>query len=285
MTAEALPERLDELVTRVLAPNAGPMTLDGTNTYLVGARGSGDVVVVDPGPELVEHHRAIESATQSLDATVVGVVVTHHHRDHAQAAGWAKGWQVPLWAFAPDMVAKAAHAADVHAELLSDSQQLKLAGVTLEAVHTPGHSSDHLCVRIVDSDVILTGDHVLGRGTTVVVWPDGDMADYMASLERLAVSPGKALYPGHGDVLHDPAKAIAYYLAHRQERERQVLEALQAGDTTPRQIVQRVYADVDANLHAAAARSVHAHLEKLEREGTVGRDGAADDEGTAYRVR
>ena len=276
-------ERVDELVHRVLAPNPGPMTLEGTNTYLVGAAGAGEVVVVDPGPDLAEHRAALEAAAAALDTRIAGVVLTHHHRDHAQAAAWAHQWDVPLWAFAPDLVARAAPDADPHP--LPDGAQLHLAGVTLQAVHTPGHSSDHLCLRLMDTDVILTGDHVLGRGTTVVVWPDGDMADYMDSLRRLAASPGRALYPGHGPMLTDPVAKLAEYLAHREERERQVLDALRAGDDDPMAVVRRVYADVDQALHPAAARSVHAHLEKLVREGAVTRDGAPEDEGTVYRVR
>lgn len=276
-------EAVSELVHRVLAPNPGPMTLDGTNTYLVGARGSGEVVIVDPGPDLDEHRAAVEAGVAALDARVAAVVLTHHHRDHSQAAAWAHTWNVPLWAFAPDLIQRAAPEARPSA--LADGARVDLAGVTLEAVHTPGHSSDHLCLRLVDDDAILTGDHVLGRGSTVVVWPDGDMADYMASLRRLAASPGKALYPGHGPVLADPAGKIAEYLAHRDQRERQVLDAVALGDHSPMAVVKRVYADVDEALHGAAARSVHAHLEKLVREGVVTRDGAPEDEGTVYRVR
>lgn len=276
-------ERLDELVTCVLAPNPGPMTLEGTNTYLVGAPGGGELVVVDPGPDVREHQDALDAAVAALDARVVGVLVTHHHRDHAQAAGWAAAWDVPLWAFAPDMVDAIAPGAGARA--LPDGERVRLAGVTLEAVHTPGHSSDHLCLRVVETDVVLSGDHVLGRGTTVVVWPDGDMADYMASLRRLAALPARALYPGHGPMLVHPAAKLAEYLAHREQRERQVLDALRAGDDTPMAIVRRVYADVDEALHGAAARSVHAHLEKLVRDGAVTRDGEAHDEGTTYHVR
>ncbi|HWH33576.1 MAG TPA: MBL fold metallo-hydrolase [Egibacteraceae bacterium] len=276
-------DRLDDLVHRVLAPNPGPMTLEGTNTYLVGAPATGEVVVVDPGPDLAEHRGAVEQGAAALDARIAGVVLTHHHRDHAQAAGWAHDWDVPLWAFAPDLVAKAAPSATPAA--LADGRTLELAGVRLQAVHTPGHSSDHLCLRVMDTDVVLTGDHVLGRGTTVVVWPDGDMADYMASLRRVAALPATALYPGHGPALADPAAKVREYLAHRDERERQVLDALRAGDDAPMAVVKRVYADVDEALHGAAARSVQAHLEKLVREGAVVRDGDPREEGTTYRVR
>lgn len=276
-------ERIDELVCRVLAPNPGPMTLDGTNTFLVGAPTNGEVVVVDPGPNVATHREALERGVASLDARIAGVVLSHHHRDHAQAAGWAHEWGVPLWAFSPELVGKAAPQA--RPEPMRDGDRVTLAGVTLEAVYTPGHSSDHLCLRLVETDVVLTGDHVLGRGTTVVVWPDGDMARYMASLRRLAAAPGSALYPGHGPMLHDPAGKIAEYLAHREERERQVLDALRAGDDSPMAVVRRVYADVDPVLHGAASRSVQAHLEKLVHEGVVRRHGDPHEEGTTYRVR
>lgn len=276
-------DRLDDVVTRVLAPNPGLMTLEGTNTYLVGAEGSGEVVVVDPGPEAEEHRVAIEAAVAARDSRIAAVVVTHHHRDHAQAAAWAGAWGVALYAFAPDMVSAVAPASEPRA--MADGEVLAMAGVRLQAVHTPGHSSDHLCLRVVETDVVLTGDHVLGRGTSVVVYPDGDMADYVASLERLATSPASALYPGHGPVLDQPAKTLADYLDHRREREQQVLAALRAGDVDAMAIVRRVYADVDPALHPAASRSVRAHLEKLVREGAAVRDGAPEDEGTAYRVR
>jgi glyoxylase-like metal-dependent hydrolase (beta-lactamase superfamily II) len=258
--------RLDELTTVVLAPNPSPMTLDGTNTYLLGTPGSGEVVVVDPGPDLLDHREAVDRAAAAQDAEVVVVVLTHHHRDHAEAAGWADQWQAPLHAFSPHLV-------DTPAEPLRDAETLRRAGVTLEAVHTPGHSSDHLCLRVVETDTVLTGDHVLGRGTTVVAWPDGDMAAYLDSLRRLAAVGAAALYPGHGPVVDDPAAVVQDYITHRMEREQEVLAALHAGDSTPAEIVTRVYADVDPVLHPAAERSVRAHLDKLAAEGTVVADG------------
>jgi glyoxylase-like metal-dependent hydrolase (beta-lactamase superfamily II) len=161
------------------------------------------------------------------------------------------------------------------ARALPDGGSVTGGGLTVEALHTPGHASDHLCLRVRETGVILTGDHVLGRGTTVVAWPDGDMAAYLASLERLARIPATALFPGHGPVLRDPARVLAEYLAHRYERERQVLDALDAGDVTAAAIVRRVYADVDPVLHPSAERSVRAHLDKLVREGRAAeRDGS-----------
>lgn len=270
--------RLDELTTVVLAPNPSPMTLDGTNTYLLGAPGAGEVVVVDPGPDVPEHRAAVERAANDLDAGIAAVVFTHHHVDHAEAATWASDWGVDSFCFTPYLIEPAPVA-------IGDGAGIDRAGITIEALHTPGHASDHLCLRIADTGAVLTGDHVLGRGTTVVAWPDGDMAAYLSSLERLAAVDASVLYPGHGPALREPAKTVAEYIAHRGEREQQVLSALHAGDTTPAAIVARVYADVDVALHPAAERSVRAHLDKLVTEERVARivDPSIDQE--AYRVR
>jgi glyoxylase-like metal-dependent hydrolase (beta-lactamase superfamily II) len=254
----------DEVVTLVLAPNPSPMTLDGTNTYLLGAPRAGGVVVVDPGPDLIGHRRAVDAAVAERDAEVVAVVLTHHHADHAEAAGWAGAWGVPLHAFTPGLI-------DADAAPLHDGDRIRRAGITIEAVHTPGHSSDHVSLRIDETGAVLTGDHVLGRGTTVVAWPDGDMAAYLASLERLGALAATVLYPGHGPVVTDPATKVREYVEHRHDRERQVLAALIAGAGTPERIVARVYADVDRSLHPAAERSVRAHLDKLAAEGRVRR--------------
>lgn len=255
--------QLDELTTVVLAPNPSPLTLEGTNTYLLGAPGTGEVIVVDPGPDLLAHRRAVDDAVGARDAEVVAVVLTHHHADHAEAAGWADQWGAPLSAFTPALVASA------QAAPLRDGDVVRGAGIGLEAVHTPGHCSDHLCLRVQQTGVVLTGDHVLGRGTSLVAHPDGNMTDYLSSLHRLAGLGAPALYPGHGPVVEDPDAVVAGYLAHRQERERQVLAALAAGDRTPAGIVARVYADVDPGLHPAAERSVRAHLDKLSADGLV----------------
>ncbi len=271
--------RLDEVTNVVLAPNPSPLTLDGTNTYLLGAPGCGEVIVVDPGPDLLRHRQAVDAAAAGMDATIAAVVLTHHHADHAEAAGWATDWGVQVWTFTPSFL-------QLPAAPLHDGEQLTRAGVTLEGVHTPGHASDHLCLRVCQTDVVLSGDHVLGRGTTVVAWPDGDMAAYLASLRRLAACDATALYPGHGPVLGDPAAAIARYLAHREKRETAVLAALAAGDATPAQVVVRVYADVDPVLHPAAERTVRAQLAKLCNEERITR--ALDPgggESDSYRVR
>lgn len=258
---------LDAWTVRVLAPNPSPTTLEGTNTYLVGSPGSGELVCVDPGPDLAEHRDAVERAAGARDAAIVAVVLTHHHGDHAEAAGWADRWGAALLAGDPALITAAP------AEPLGDGQRVDRAGAQLEAVATPGHASDHLCLRVRESGAVLSGDHVLGRGTTVVAWPDGDMAAYRASLERLARIDAPVLYPGHGPVVDRPREVVAQYLAHRRERESQVLEALRAGVTTPSGIVARLYTEVDPRLHPLAERSVRAHLAQLEAEGRVSATG------------
>jgi glyoxylase-like metal-dependent hydrolase (beta-lactamase superfamily II) len=265
MTLPSSAIRIDEVTYRVLAPNPSPMTLDGTNTYLLGRPGAGELVVVDPGPDIREHREAIEATARAADAAIAAVVVTHHHPDHAEAAGWAKDWQVPLHAVDPGLVPGAA--------AVADDAELQRAGLRLGVVHTPGHASDHLCLQVRDTGVVLAGDHVLGRGTSVVFWPDGDLRAYMASLRRLSTLDATRLDPGHGPSVTHPAVTLAEYLAHREERERQILTELETtdpgGDTTPGAIVRRVYADVDPALHPAAERSVRAHLAKLVAEGVV----------------
>lgn len=256
MTEETPPppaRALDDLTRVVLAPNASPMTLEGTNTYLLGDASSGGLVVVDPGPDDPAHLARVEAAIDGAD--VAAVVITHHHHDHAEAAGWAARWGAALRAFDPGLIPGAS--------TMADGETLSVAGIDLTALHTPGHASDHLCLRIHQTDVVLTGDHVLGRGSTVVNWPDGDMTAYMDSLRRLAGAPGARIYPGHGPEVDRPADKIAEYLAHRVDREAQIRAAIDDGADTPPAIVRAVYTDVPEILHPAAERSVRAVLAML----------------------
>lgn len=254
------------------------MTLDGTNTYLLTAPGSGEAIVVDPGPDHSGHREAVDAALAQGDAGVAAVVLTHHHADHAEAAGWGADWGAEVFSFTPHLVGSVVTP-------LADGAVLSRAGLSVQAVHTPGHASDHLCLLIAETGAVLTGDHVLGRGTSVVAWPDGDMRAYMTSLHRLAALQATVLYPGHGPALTQPAAKVAEYIAHREQREQQVLDALAAGDTSAQQVVARVYADVGTWLHPAAQRSVRAHLDKLVAEQRVTRvvDPSIDQE--TYRVR
>lgn len=262
---------LDERVTRILAPNPGPMTLDGTNTYVVGEPGSGEAVVIDPGPPDPEHLSRVRAELARRDAACVLVAVTHHHVDHAAAArDWATRFDCEVAA------ARRAVAGET-GRVLADGDELRAGGVRLSAVATPGHSDDHLAFRL-DHGPLLTGDHVLGRGTSVIAHPDGDLAAYLESLRRVLDLGPDALHPGHGPSLtRDPATVIRYYLDHRRFRERQILALLEEGPQHATTLVRRIYRDVDPAVLPAAAASTRAALEKLAAEDRV----AVDDGGTA----
>ena len=261
-------EQLDEVVTRVLGPNPSPMTLDGTNTYVIGAAGTGHVLVVDPGPEDPAHLAAVEHVLAGLDAAVRAIVVTHHHLDHAAAAGaWAERFGVRVLAAGP-----LTGAATVP---VTDGQRIALTGLEVEVVATPGHTRDHVALRL-GTGALLTGDHVLGRGTSVVTHPDGDLEAYLASLRRALDLGPDVLYPGHGPALgEDPGAVLRYYLEHRRYREQQILAVLAGGPATPRQLVERIYADVAQHLWGAAEASTRAAVAMLLTRGQI--EHGADD--------
>jgi glyoxylase-like metal-dependent hydrolase (beta-lactamase superfamily II) len=254
---------LEPLVSRVLAPNPSSMTLDGTNTYVVGAPGSGQAVVVDPGPADADHLAAVEAVLAARDARVVAVLVTHHHGDHAEAARpWGARFGAPV-------AAAAASVTGPGGQLLADGDRLRLAGTTIGVVTTPGHTADHLAFRL-ESGAVLVGDHVLGRGTSVVPYPEGDLLAYLESLRRVHDLGPSALYCGHGPELTvDPGAVLDYYRAHRAYREDQLLAALAAGPRTVDQLVAEVYAEVPRELWPSAAMSTRAALVKLAAEERV----------------
>ncbi len=258
---------LEPLVTRVLAPNPSGMTLDGTNTYLVGEPGGGQAVVVDPGPDDPAHLAAVEAALAARGARCVAVLVTHHHGDHAEAARpWGARFGAPV-AAADAVVAGPA------GRVLEPGGRLRLAGTTIGVVPTPGHTADHLAFRL-ESGAVLVGDHVLGRGTSVVTHPEGDVVAYLESLRRVHDLGPSALYCGHGpELTEDPTAVLDYYLAHRAFREAQLLAALARGAGTVDALVADVYAAVPQALWPAAAQSTRATLAKLAAEGHVVVDG------------
>lgn len=259
--------RLDEVTTRVLAPNPSPMTLDGTNTYVLHPVGSGAAAIVDPGPDDPAHLAAVEAVLRERDTWPTAVLVTHHHVDHAAAAaGWADHFGARLHASDPDVAGEYGHR-------LVDGGHVDLPGLTVEVVATPGHCGDHLAFRL-GTGALLSGDHVLGRGTSVVAHPDGDLAAYLTSLRRVLDLGPDVLYPGHGpELAEDPEAVLRYYLDHRAFRERQVLAVLADGEATPREVVEVVYADVDERLWPAAEASTRAALDRLAGEGRVRFDG------------
>jgi glyoxylase-like metal-dependent hydrolase (beta-lactamase superfamily II) len=254
---------LEPQVTRVLAPNPSGMTLDGTNTYLVGEPGSGEVAVVDPGPDDAVHLAAVEEALRARDARCVAVLVTHHHADHAEAA---RPWGTR---FGATVAAADRRVAGSHGRLLQPGERLRMAGVVLDVVPTPGHTADHLAFRL-PSGAVLVGDHVLGRGTSVISSPEGDVLAYLESLRRVHALGPSALYCGHGpELTEDPAAVLDFYLAHRAWREEQLLLAVAGGAATVAEIVAAVYAAVPRELWPAAAQSVTATLAKLTAEERV----------------
>jgi glyoxylase-like metal-dependent hydrolase (beta-lactamase superfamily II) len=245
------------LASVLLAQNPSPMTLEGTNTWVLRAPGVEECVVVDPGEDDDEHLRAV-----AAHGPVALVLLTHRHHDHAGGARrFAELTGAPVRALDPSLV--------LGSEALADGDAVVAAGVELRVVGTPGHTSDSLSFLLdgPDADVaVLTGDTILGRGTTVIAHPDGALGPYLDSLRRLAeLAPGTTVLPGHGPELPDAPAAAAAYLAHREQRLDQVRGALErlGRDATARQVVELVYADVDRSLWPAAELSVRAQLEHL----------------------
>jgi hydroxyacylglutathione hydrolase len=249
-------------IHKLLAPNPGPYTGPGTNTYLVGER---ELAVIDPGPDDSVHTDAILEAVGALDARVGLILVTHHHPDHLPGADrLRRKTGAPL----------AAHAGIRRADRsLRHGQEVPAGGETLEVLATPGHASTHLCFLLRARELLFSGDHILGWGTAVVSPPDGDMVAYLDSLALLRQYPIRRLLPGHWDPVDDGPAKIAEYIDHRLMRERQIVASMRLGDDTVGAMVARLYPDVDSRLVGAAGRSVTAHLLKLEHEQRVVRQG------------
>ena len=278
---------ISPLVRRVLAPNPGPFTFHGTGTYIVG---HGRVAVIDPGPLLAAH---VEALCRALDGeTVSHILVTHTHNDHSPAAlPLQRATGAPTCAFGPHGAGK--RSAGIVVEeggdmdfvpdvLLADGEVISGDGWTLDCVYTPGHTSNHLCFGLREERCLFSGDHVMAWSTTVIVPPDGDMAQYLASLSRLQGRDDLRYYPTHGGPLDAPAVFLAGLVAHRQARERQIDACLARGIGRIRDMVRVIYSEVDAHLHPAAAMSVLAHLEHMIACGRVRVDGPATLE-SVYR--
>jgi glyoxylase-like metal-dependent hydrolase (beta-lactamase superfamily II) len=271
------PERVSPLVRRVLAANPSAFTYTGTQTYIVGA---GEVAVIDPGPDLPAHVEAILAATAG--ERIVAILCTHTHNDHSPAARPLKAATgAPIVGCAPlalsdegpraDAAFDTAHAPD---RVLADGESIAGPGWTLTAVATPGHTSNHLCFALPEAGALFTGDHVMGWSTTVVSPPDGDMAAYMASLEKLLAREDAVYHPAHGPAVDQPRRLVRGMIGHRRQREGQILRLLGKGAHAIPAMVESMYVGIDPRLHAAAGRSVLAHLIDLEERGRVRRAGA-----------
>jgi len=245
--------------TCLLAPNPSPMTLDGTNTWLIAEPGSSSVVVVDPGPDDEDHLGRVRAEATAGDRRVAKILLTHGHPDHSAGAV-----RFAALTGAPVQAADPAHR--LGPEGLADGDVVTAAGCELRVVASPGHSADSVCLLLPADGALFTGDTVLGRGTTVIAG-DGNLGDYLrtlAQLRDLAEASGIGLLlPGHGPMLADPLGTLDYYLSHRHERLDQVRSALAAGARTPAEIVAMIYTDVDQSVWPAAEWSVRAQLDYL----------------------
>jgi glyoxylase-like metal-dependent hydrolase (beta-lactamase superfamily II) len=244
-------------VHRVVAPNPGPYTGPGTNTWIVEA---GPVaVVIDPGPDDGAHLAAIEK--RLAGATIGVVLVTHSHPDHLPLA---------------ERLAAPHHAAVRRYPELADNDVVRVGTLNVTALYTPGHSADHLCFWLAGDRIMFTGDLILGRGSSMVTYPEGDVAAYLRSLERLAALQPRMLFPGHWDPVEDVMGKIEEYRAHRLEREAQILAEVGRGAGTARELTGRVYGDVGEKLMVAAEMTLRAHLKKLVEDGAVRSNGDGD---------
>ncbi|GAA3502042.1 MBL fold metallo-hydrolase [Streptomyces prasinosporus] len=263
---EVVSGRATPRAVNVLAPNASAMTLDGTNTWILAEPGSGLAVVVDPGPLDEGHLRNVVATAERAGQRVALTLLTHGHPDHAEgAARFAELTGTNVRALDP--------ALRLGDEGLAAGDVVTVGGLELRVVPTPGHTADSLSFHLPADRAVLTGDTVLGRGTTVVAHPDGRLGDYLDTLRRLrslTVDDGvHTVLPGHGPVLEDAQGAVEYYLAHRAHRLAQVETAVEDGHRTPAEVVAHVYADVDRSLWPAAELSVRAQLEYLQEHGII----------------
>ncbi len=266
------------LVRRLLAGNPTPFTYTGTQTYLVGTT---DVAVIDPGPDIEAHVDAIVAAVG--DARLSAIVCTHTHRDHSPAAALLKARTgAPIIGCAPLALDDTGPRADASFDrdytpddILADGAVLRGEGWTLRAVATPGHTSNHICLALPEARALFTGDHVMGWSTSVVVPPDGDMAQYLDSLERLMHRDQDEMYfAAHGDPIERPQRFVRGLIGHRKQREGQILRLLGRDVGAIPDMVLQMYAGIDPKLHRAAGLSVLAHLIDLERRGIVSHDDA-----------
>lgn len=267
-------EQLEPGIARLLAHNPSAFTYFGTQSYLLGDK---QVAVVDPGPDLPEHVDALERAIAGRP--VAAILCTHTHRDHSPAAGpLAERIGAPVIGCAPLSLEAVGPRADASFDgdyaperVLADGEALDVDGEPVTAVATPGHTSNHLCFAY--RGALLTGDHVMGWSTTVVVPPDGDMAQYMRSLDKLRGRDDRIYYPAHGPAVTNPGQYVRHLMGHRMQREKQIVRLIAEEPLTIPEIVRKAYPGLDPRLTVAAGGSVLAHLADLERRGRVERRG------------
>jgi glyoxylase-like metal-dependent hydrolase (beta-lactamase superfamily II) len=278
-------EPISPLIRRVVARNPGPFTLHGTGTYVVG---HGRVAVIDPGPALQEHIDALLSALRG--ETIEQILVTHTHLDHSPASAAVKrATSAPTHGYGPHAaglgpaVEEGGDRAFVPDHGLREGDTVAGPGWHLTAVHTPGHTSNHLCFALAEERVLFSGDHVMGWSTSVIAPPDGNMRDYLSSLDKLLARDDATYWPTHGPAITDPKPFVRAFIEHRREREAAILHRLAEGDTEIPAMVRAIYVGLPAVLHGAAGRSVLAHLIELVADGRVETDGPPTVDGR-YRL-
>ena len=274
-------------IRRIVAHNPGPFTFRGTGTYVVG---ESEVAVIDPGPDLAEHVDALLAGLSGEKVT--HILVTHTHRDHSPAAAAVKtATGAPTYGFGPHAGGRRGEAAveeggdwDFAPDIVvKDGDEIAGPGWRFEAVHTPGHTSNHLCFALPDRGILFSGDHVMGWSTSVIAPPDGDMAAYMASLDKLLHRRDAVYWPTHGPAITEPKDHVRAFIAHRREREAGIVACLDAGIGRVDAMVERLYAGLNPNLHRAAGRSVLAHLIDLCDRSLASSDGPKTTDAT-YRL-
>jgi glyoxylase-like metal-dependent hydrolase (beta-lactamase superfamily II) len=273
-----IPIQLEPLVVRVLAPNPSPFTHTGTQTHIVGRT---DVAVIDPGPDDPAHIAALLRAIDGRPVTAI--VVTHHHRDHSPATRPLQALTgAPIVGAAPFDLDDAGARADASFDsayapdrVMVEGDRIDGNGWTLEAIATPGHTSNHLAFALPETGALFSGDHVMGWSTTIVSPPDGNMTAYMASLEKLMGRDDRVYYPGHGEAIEKPQRLVRGMLGHRKQREGQILRLIRESARSIPAMVERMYAGLDPRLVPAAERSVLAHLYDLQTRGLVIEEGEA----------
>jgi glyoxylase-like metal-dependent hydrolase (beta-lactamase superfamily II) len=285
-------EILEPLVRRVLAPNSSPYTYSGTQTWLVGS--GAQIAVIDPGPagsgmsvgdpaDINSANKNGESHVDAIlravgNAKITAILCTHTHRDHSPAAAPLKAATgAPIIGCAPLVLADTGPRSDSAFDpdyapdhVMADGETIAGEGWTLQAVTTPGHTSNHMCFALLESGALFTGDHVMKWSTTVVSPPDGDMADYMASLQKLYDREDRIYYPAHGPAVEKPRQLVRGMIGHRRQREAQIVKLLSQGPHAIPDMVAAMYKGLDPRLLGAAGRSVLAHLVDLQRQGRVG---------------
>lgn len=266
-------DQITPLVRRVIAKNPGPFTYTGTGTYIIGTK---ELAVIDPGPIDDNHLEAILNVTK--DQKITHIIVTHTHNDHSPLS---KSLQEKTGALiysynekhintGEDNKFEEGYDKDFKCDIsVKDGDIIKGKDWTLEAIHTPGHTSNHLCYSLIEEEILFSGDHVMGWSTTVIVPPDGDMEEYMQSLEKLLLRNDRHYLPTHGKMIENPHELVRKYITHRISRETQIKKAIESGNNKIMDIVKIIYTDVDSKLYPAASMSTLAHLKRMINNGQI----------------